>query len=146
MGNFYSISTVANGVTTYSFFSLHITSGVISNGGAQYMNPTAAQSTYFNSYADTLQCQGGPADVTIGAAIDSSDPVTGSILVSPPANVDTVVTLYGLGKTLGTYVLPAGQGSGSFKFPVNTSDAIPQDRLQDAMDKILPSRAKAPKA
>ncbi len=146
MGSFYSISAAARGVQTYSFFSLSITSGLITNGGVQYVNPTQAQSTYVNTYANTIQSQGAPADVTLGAAINSDDPVTGTILASPPANVDVTVTLYGLGKTLGTYVLRAGQSSGEFRFEVNSADAIPESEVQAALAAILPERAQAPRS
>lgn len=136
---FYSISMIANGVTTFSFFQLAITSGVITNGGTSYVNPNNAQSTYSNFYATAINAQGSPADaVTIGAAINSANPVTGTVLVSPPANVDTVVTLYGLGKTLGTYTLHAGQSSGSFSFPVSSADAIPEADVDASLKKILP--------
>lgn len=137
-GSFYSIGAVARRTTTFSFFSLNITSGVITNSGVSYENPTNAQSTYVNVYANAVQCQGSPADVTLGAAIDSSDPVTGSIMASPPANVDVVVTLYGLGKVLGTYTLPAGQSSGNFSFHVSSEDAIPADQVEKALQQLVP--------
>jgi hypothetical protein len=138
VGNFYSIGAVAKRSNTLSFFSLNITSGVITNSGVSYENPVNAQSTYVNVYETAVQSQGSPADVTLGAAIDSSDPVTGSIMASPPTNVDVVVTLYGQGKVLGTYTLPAGQTSGDFSFQVNSADAIPQGDVKAALDKILP--------
>lgn len=136
--SFYSIGAVARRTTTFSFFSLNITSGVITNSGVSYENPTNAQSTYVNVYANSVQSQGSPADVTLGAAIDSSDPVTGSIMASPPANVDVVVTLYGLGKTLGTYTLPAGQTSGNFTFHVSSEEGFPENDAKSALEKILP--------
>jgi hypothetical protein len=136
---FYSIALNAEGVTTFSFFQLAISSGVITNGGTSYVNPTNAQSTYSNFYATAISAQGSPAGVvTIGAAIKSSDPVTGSVMVSPPTNVATVVTLYGLGTTLGTYTLQAGQSSGNFSFHVNSADAIPQSDVEASLRKILP--------
>jgi hypothetical protein len=143
VGNFYSIGAVARRSNTLSFFGLNITSGVITNSGVSYENPVDAQSTYVNVYATSIQAQGSPADVTLGAAIDSSDPVTGSIMASPPTNVDVVVTLYGLGKVLGTYTLPAGQTSGNFSFSASSSDAIPESDLEAALKKILPPPPKA---
>ena len=136
--SFYSIGAVARRTTTFSFFNLTITSGVMTNSGVSYENPINAQSTYVNVYANSVQSQGSPADVTLGAAIDSTDPVTGSIMASPPANVDVVVTLYGLGKTLGTYTLPAGQTSGNFTFPVSSEDGFPENDAKGALEKILP--------
>lgn len=141
-GNFYSIGAVARRSNTLSFFSLNITSGVITNSGVSYENPTNAQSTYVNVYETAVQSQGSPADVTLGAAINSSDPVTGSIMASPPTNVDVVVTLYGLGKVLGTYTLPAGQTSGNFSFPVSSEDAIPENDVKASLEKIVPRRAR----
>lgn len=138
MGNFYSIGAVARRSTTFSFYSLNITSGVLTNSGVSFENPSNAQSTYVNVYATSIQAQGSPADVTLGAAINSSDPVTGSIMASPPSNTDVVVTLYGLGKTLGTYTLPAGQTSGNFSFQVNSADAIPENEVEASLKKILP--------
>ncbi|MFL6245964.1 MAG: hypothetical protein ACJ74H_08075 [Thermoanaerobaculia bacterium] len=129
---------MANRSNTFSFFSLNITSGVITNSGASFENPVDAQSTYVNVYETAVQAQGSPADVTLGAAIKSAAPVTGSIMASPPTNVDVVVTLYGLGKVLGTYTLDAGQSSGDFSFPVSSGDAIPQNELEQALQKILP--------
>jgi hypothetical protein len=139
LGNFYSIGAVARRSTTFSFYSLNITSGVLTNSGVSFENPTNAQSTYVNVYATSIQAQGSPADVTLGAAINSSDPVTGSIMASPPSNTDVVVTLYGLGKTLGTYTLPAGQTSGNFVFPVSAEDAIPENEVEASLKKILPA-------
>jgi hypothetical protein len=136
--SYYSISFGANGVNTFSFFQLGITSGVITNGGASYTNPHDAQSTYVNFYATAINAQGSPGDVMLGAAIKSSDPVTGNVMVSPPTNVDAVVTLYGLGKTLGTYTLAAGQSSGSFSFQVNTADSIPEADVEKSLRTILP--------
>lgn len=135
---FYSISFGANGVATFSFFQIAITSGVITNGGVSYTNPHDAQSTYVNFYATAINSQGSPGGVMLGAAIKSSDPVTGNVMVSPPTNVDTVVTLYGLGKVLGSYTLPAGQTSGSFSFPVSAADGIPEADVPAALKSILP--------
>lgn len=143
MGNFYSIGAVAKRANTFSFFSLNITSGVITNSGVSYENPVNAQSTYVNVYATAVQSQGSPADVTLGAAIDSSAPVTGSVMASPPTNVDVVVTLYGQGTVLGTYTLPAGQTSGNFTFQVSSSDAIPENEVESALKKILPQAPRA---
>lgn len=138
MGNFYSIGAVARRSTTFSFYSLNITSGVLTNSGVSYENPTNAQSLYVNAYATAIQSQGGPADVTLGAAINSSDPVTGSIMASPPSNTDVVVTLYGVGKVLGTYTLPAGQTSGNFSFPVGSEDAFSEGDVESSLKTILP--------
>ena len=143
MGNFYSLGAVAKRSNTFSFFSLSITSGVFTNSGASYENPINAQSTYFNAYANAVQSQGSPADVTLGAAIDSSAPVKGTIMASPPTNVDVVVTLYGLGTVLGTYTLPAGQSSGNFVFEVSGSDGIPEGDVKAALEKILPPPPKS---
>lgn len=143
MGNFYSIGAVARRSTTFSFYSLNITSGVITNSGVSYENPTNAQSLYVNVYETAVQSQGGPADVTLGAAIDSSDPVTGSIMASPPSNVDVVVTLYGVGKVLGTYTLPAGQTSGNFSFAVSSADAIPSGDVEKSLKDIVPQAERA---
>jgi hypothetical protein len=138
--SYYSISLVANNVTTLSFFQLSLNSGVIVNGGAAFMNPTDAQSTYANFYGTAMNAQGSAAGtVTLGAAIQSSDPVTGNVLVSPPTNVDIVVTLFGYGKTLGTYTLQAGQSTGDFSFQVNPADAIPEGDVEASLKKILPS-------
>lgn len=138
MGNFYSIGAVAQRSNTFSFFSLSITSGVLTNSGVSYENPIDAQSTYVNTYENAVQSQGSPADVTLAAAINSSDPVTGTIMASPPTNVDVLVTLYGNGKILGTYTLPAGQSSGDFSFAASSADAIPENDVKAALEKILP--------
>jgi len=138
LGNFYSIGAVAQRSTTFSFYSLNITSGVITNSGVSYENPTNAQSLYVNVYATAIQSQGGPADVTLGAAIDSSDPVTGSVMASPPSNTDVVVTLYGVGKVLGTYTLPAGQTTGNFVFPVSSGDAFAEGDVEQSLKTIVP--------
>lgn len=136
--SFYSISMVANGVKTLSFFQIAMTSGVITNGGVSYMNPEHAQSSFVNFFATAINAQGSPAQsVTLGAAIKSSAPVTGNVMASPPANVDAVVTLFGQGKVLGTYTLPAGQSSGSFSFQVDAADGIPENEIEASLTRIL---------
>lgn len=135
---FYSISFGGNDITTFSFFQLAMTSGVITNGGASYQNPRDAQSTYVNFYATAINAQGSPAgNVTLGAAIKSSDPVTGNVMASPPANADMFVTLWGANQILGTYTLPAGQSQGSFSFNVNASQGIPENEVEASVKSIL---------
>ena len=68
-----------------------------------------------------------------GGTVDATTNVAGNIIVSPALNVDFNVQLWGRGKVLGSYTVPAGQTS---------ADGIPANELGAAMDRI----AKRPNA
>src|SRR4051812_33414577 len=110
----YALNTSYNGASTGAYCSVTLTVGTLVDGVGQAM-PTSAGFSYM-SFQGGITYQLPPGDVSIGGTVNATNSVAGSVIVSPPINVDFTVELWGRGKVLGTYVLPAGQESGQFNF------------------------------
>ena len=130
----YALNTFYNGASTSAFCSVSLTAGTLADGVGQCM-PSSTAFTYM-SFQGSITYQVPPGDASVGGTVNATTNVAGSVIVSPPLNVDFTVQLWGRGKVLGTYTVPAGQSSGQFNFNVSAADAIPENEVGTAMERI----------
>lgn len=135
---YYSLTVSQNGANTAAYFSVSPTSNLeFSQGGAQFM-PTTASMTSVSVYPTTLQIQSPAGMMSAGVTIiTSASEVAGRVLVSPPIDVATVVTLYGASGQIGQYIVDPGSGGGVFNFPVTPEEGVPVNEAAGFLHKIL---------
>jgi hypothetical protein len=132
----YALNAAIEGATTGCYCSVTLTSGALVDGVGECM-PTQLAFTYM-SFQGAITFQVPAGDTSCGGTVSATTPtIAGSVIVSPPVNVPTVITVWGVGKVLGSYSLPAGQSNGQFSFNVNGSDAIPEDQVGEAMKQFV---------
>ena|SRR5436190_24358844 len=136
--NLYAFNTSYNGASGSAFVSVTLTAGSLVSGVGQAV-PSSTSFVYM-SFQSGINYQLPPGDASVGGTVDATTNVAGSVVISPPLNVPFTVEVWGRGKILGTYTIPAGQGSGQFNFNVASADAIPQDEIGAAMEKIAKPR------
>jgi hypothetical protein len=138
---YYALTVTAAGASTPAYYSLSPTSNLTISQGGVTLAPSSAtqQMVSVSVYPQTLQINAPAGLVSGGVNIFTSEGVVaGRLLVSPPVDVATVVTLYGNGGVqLGQYIADPGTGGGMFSFPVSGSDGIPAGDAQDTLQKIL---------
>jgi hypothetical protein len=134
----YALNTSYNNASTSAYCSVSLTAGTLVNGVGQCV-PSSTAFTYM-SFQGAISYQVPPGDASVGGTVDATTNVAGSVIVSPPLNVDFTVELFGRGKVLGTYTVPAGQTSGQFNFNVSSADAIPQEEMAGVMEKVAKPR------
>jgi hypothetical protein len=120
----YSLSIAITGASSTTFCSANFTAGTFDNGGAAEFVPASAAYTYVEFQRTNISMYIAPGDAVAGAAITATLEIAGSIVCNPPINVPTVVTVNGSGTVLGTYTLPAGQGTGRFNISVPAGEAF----------------------
>jgi len=130
----YALNTSYSGASTGAYCSVSLTAGTLVDGVGQCM-PTSPAFSYM-SFQGAITYQLPPGDVSVGGTVNATTSVAGSVIVSPPINVDFTVQLWGLGKVLGQYVLPAGQSSGQFNFNVNAGDGFTPEQASEALERI----------
>jgi hypothetical protein len=123
----YAINAGINDASTGCYCSVNLTSGTLVDGVGQCM-PTQLAYTYM-SFQGSINFQVPAGDTSCGGTVNATTTVAGSIVVSPPVNVPTTITLWGRSNILGTYNLPAGQTQGQFSFNVSAADAIPPQEI-----------------
>lgn len=138
-GFYYALSVQMSGANTAAYYSVSPTSNLtISQGGATFM-PSSASMTTVSIYPQTLQIQ-SPAGSMSGSVtiITDASEVAGRLIVSPPVDVATVVTLYGAGGVqIGQFIADPGTGGGVFNFPVTPAQAIPPADAPGVLQKLL---------
>jgi len=136
---YYALSVQNSGASTPAYYSVSPTSNLtISQGGATFM-PSAPSMTTVSIYPQTMQIQ-SPAGTMNGSVtiITDASEVAGRLIVSPPVDVATMVTLYGAGGVqLGQYIADPGTGGGTFKFPVTAAEGIPPADAPGVLKKLL---------
>jgi hypothetical protein len=130
----YALNTSFTGASTGAYCSVSLTAGTLLDGVGQCM-PSSLAYTYM-SFQGGISYQVPAGEASVGGTVNATNSVAGSVIVSPPINVDLNVELWGNGKVLGTYVLPAGQESGEFTFSVSSADAIPDKEIGAVLEKI----------
>lgn len=136
---YYSLTVGQAGSNTAAYFSVSPTSNLeFSQGGATFM-PTSPSMTTVSVYPTTLQIQSPAGSMSAGVTIvTSASEVAGRLLISPPIDVATLVTLYGAGGVqLGQFIADPGTGGGVFKFPVTAEEGIPAGEAPGALHKII---------
>jgi hypothetical protein len=131
----YVIQVGVNGASTGYSCNVTFTSGTMSDGAGQCL-PTQTAYTYM-SFQGGIGFQVPAGDAYCGGTVSATSSVAGSILVSPPVNVPTTVTLWGRGGVIGTYSLPAGQESGQFNFAVTSAEGIPPEEVADTINQFV---------
>jgi len=123
---YYSLTVSAVGTSTSAYYSVTPTSNLQMSQGGVTIAPTAAATTLVNLYPTELQIQAPPGFLTGGVTIvTSADVIAGRIVVSPPVNVEVIVTLYGAGSTqLGQFILDPETGTGVFSFPTDPKEGM----------------------
>jgi hypothetical protein len=138
---YYSLTVTAQGARTPAYYSLSPDSNLqFTQGGATlYPSTPSQQMISVSVYPQTLTINAAAGSVNGGANIvTSASEIAGFILVSPPVNVATVVTLYGNGGAqLGQHIVDPGTSGGAFSFPVSASDGIPEDEAPGELQKLL---------
>ena len=139
-GTYYALTVTAQGAGTGAFYSLTPTSNLTISQGGVTLAPSAPsqQMVTVSVYPQMLQINAPAGSVSGGVTIiTSASSVDGRVVVSPPVNVATVVTLYGNGgQQLGQYIADPGTGGGVFSFPVS-GDGIPADEANGVLDQLL---------
>jgi hypothetical protein len=139
-GTYYALTVSADGASTGAYYSLTPTSNLtISQGGATLAPSAPSQQMITVSvYPQTLQINAPAGVVSAGVTIiTSAGSVDGRLMVSPPVDVATVVTLYGDGgRQIGQYIADPGTGGGVFSFPID-GNGIPADDAQSVLDQLL---------
>jgi hypothetical protein len=141
---YYSLTVTVQGASTGAYYALtpssHLT---ISQGGATLFPSAPSQEMITVSvYPQTLQINAAAGSVNAGANIiaDVSE-IAGRIVVSPPIDVATVVTLYGNGGAqLGQHIVDPGTDGGAFSFPVNPSQGIPAADAPGELQRLLEAK------
>lgn len=137
----YALNAAINGASTGCYCSVTLTSGALVDGVGQCM-PSQLAYTYM-SFQGAITFQVPAGDTSCGGTVSATTPtIAGTVLVSPPVNVPTVITLWGVGKEIGSYSLPAGQTSGQFSFNASSSDAIPQDQIAAVTKQFIKSSSR----
>lgn len=130
---YYALTLNAQGTSTPAFFSLTPTSNLTISQGGVTLAPSSPSSSgvMVNIYPETLQISAPAGLVSAGVTIITDEStIAGRVMISPPVNVATVVTLYGAGgQQLGQSIVDPGVGSGVFNFPVPAGSG-----LRDAHD------------
>lgn len=140
---YYALTVTAQGAGTPAYYSLSPTSNLTISQGGVTLAPSSAtqQMVSVSVYPQTLQIN-APAGLVSGGVtiITDEHEVAGRVVISPPVNVATAVTLYGNGGVqLGQYIADPGTGGGVFSFPVH-GDSIPAGEAQDTLQKILDTK------
>ena len=123
---YYALTLNVQHSSTTAFYSLTPTSNLeISQGGVTCF-PTTPAMTTVSIYPQTLQIAAPAGVLSAGVTIISSETrISGRVMISPPINVATVVTLYGNGGAqIGQVVVDPGSASGTFDFTVDAAQAI----------------------
>jgi len=136
---YYSLTVGQSGSNTAAYFSVSPTSNLeFSQGGATFA-PTSLALTTVSVYPTTLQIQAPAGSMSAGVTIiTSASEVAGRLLISPPVDVATLVTLYGAGGArLGQFIADPGSGGGVFNFPVTPEEGIPAGDAAGVLHKII---------
>ncbi|HEX6094747.1 MAG TPA: hypothetical protein VF432_00380 [Thermoanaerobaculia bacterium] len=141
---YYSLTVSATGASTPAYYSLTPTSNLTITQGGVTLAPSSAtqQMISVSVYPQTLQINAAAGIVSGGVNILTGAPsIDGRVLVSPPIDVATVVTLYGNGgRQLGQYIADPGTDGGVFSFPVDAADGIPADQAPGELQKLLEAK------
>lgn len=142
-GTYYALTVTAQGASTPAYYSLSPTSNLTISQGGVTLAPSSAtqQMVSVSVYPQTLQIN-APAGLVSGGVtiITSESEVAGRLVISPPVNVATAVTLYGNGGVqLGQYIADPGTGGGVFSFPID-GNGIPAGDAQDTLQKLLDNK------
>jgi len=137
---YYALTLVANSSTIAAYYSVTPTSGIVFSQGGVTMVPSGSGAVMVNIYPETLQLQAPPGSINAGVTIETgASIIAGRIMVSPPVDVATVVTVYGAGgKELGQAIVDPGSGGVMFEFSVDATSAIPRDKLDGVLRGLVP--------
>jgi hypothetical protein len=131
----YALNTSYTGANTGAYCSVSLTAGSLVDGVGQCM-PTQPAFTYM-SFQGAITYQVPAGDASVGGTVEATSNVAGTVIVSPPINVGFNVELWGQGKVLGSYTLPAGQSEGQFNFSVSQADGLTIEEVHKVLeDKI----------
>jgi hypothetical protein len=136
----YSLLLKVQGASTAAYYSASINDGAMSNGAGS-VQPNSATYTYFGTYSNLLQMSVAPGTANISAMlVTDSNTVSGQVIASPAVNVPVVLSLYGAGKTLGTYTLQPGQTSGNYSFDVSSADSLTEEQARQLTEQHVPRK------
>jgi len=137
---YYALTLIANDSTIAAYYSVTPTSGIEFSQGSVSILPNGSGAVMINVYPQTLQVQSPAGSINAGATIETSASIiAGRIMVSPPVDVATVVTLYGAGgRELGQAIVDPGAGGTMFEFSVDASNAIPSDDVDRVLGALVP--------
>jgi hypothetical protein len=136
--NLYGISISVNGASTAANYNISLASdGTFVEGGVT-IDPTAIAATLVSIYRNSMAISAPAASIGGGSTISTSaDVVAGRVMVSPPVDVDTVVTLYGT-DSIGSYTLKAGETSGAFSWSVAGRPALQGHDTEAFLGRVVP--------
>jgi hypothetical protein len=131
--------TTQGSASSTAFYYVNVLSPGALAGAAVTIYPTAAQGTWFGYQENSLQFQSPAGRASAGATVVTDSPrVGGTFGVSPAINVDTVLSLYGAAKLIGSVTLAAGQTSIPFDFQVSSEEAIQKGDAEASLKKLVP--------
>lgn len=137
---YYALTIAVKDSTIAAYYSITPTSNLEFSQGAATFYPTAASVTMMNDYPETLQLQApaGSFNASVTIATDANE-IAGRVLVSPPVDAATIVTLYGAGgKQIGQMIIDPGSGDKTFNFPVTAQESIKQHELPGILRALVP--------
>ena len=137
---YYALSIAVQGSNTAAYYSVTPTSNLDFTQGGVTFAPTTASLTLVNVYPETLQLQAPAGSFSGGVTIETgASEIAGRVMVSPPINVATVVTLYGAGgQQIGQAIVDPGTSDKTFNFPVSSSNAIDRADVAGVLRGLVP--------
>jgi hypothetical protein len=137
----FGITMVANGTSSAAYYSVILATGgeFIQGGGTIY--PTTLGATLVTLYGSELSIESPAASMMSGGATltTSGSIIAGRMMVSPPINADTVLTLFGTNE-IGSVTLKAGETVTNFSFDVSGKSGIPEATSKAFIDRVMPKQ------
>jgi len=125
MDMYYGLRLGTGGPSTAAYMYVTLMSDGDFDGAAATLHPSAANTTWFSYQDKSVQLQ-LPAlnSLSVGiTVVTDASRVAGTLGVSPALNVDAVLVFFGT-SALGEVILPAGETSVPFDFPVQPDQAL----------------------
>lgn len=139
-GSYYTIGLKVLGVDTAAFYAINPVAGLDFFQGGFTCYPTDAGSMSVAVYPQIAQLQMPPASYIGGSvSLQTIAPsIDGMFTISPPINVDAMLTLYGAGgQTIGTVILAGGESSVAFEWKVSPGQGMTADEAKSAVESSL---------
>lgn len=139
---YYTLQMSEFGASSEAFYSITPDSNLQFAQGGATMAPTAATAVLVNIDPETLQVSAPAGNMAAGVTIiTSADVIAGRVLVSPPIDTATVLTLYGDGGQIGKpFVVDAGSGGSTFSWPVGEDQGLSQRDAANLVQKLISSK------
>ncbi len=139
-GVYYTIGLTVINVTSSAFYAIDPVPGLDIFQGGFTCYPSAQGNTSVAIYPQVAQLN-LPAAEYIGGSVSiqtSAPSIDGNFTISPPINVDAMLTLYGAGgQQLGTVILAGGQPSVAFQWKVSPGQGMSADEAKHAVQASL---------